>query len=68
MVKLIQDVGNVGDKIEIEIAKSDLHYEILRCFKWRKNKSDIGYNISRFRKLGTSQYDRFIEHLHSKGY
>ena len=46
MVKLIQDVGNVGDKIEIEIAKSDLHYEILRCFKWRKNKSDIGYNIS----------------------
>ena len=69
--KLIQDNGmqNKGyNKIEVEISQGNLHFEILKYFKWRKNKDDILYNIKRFKGLGTTEHDRFIKYLSNKGY
>lgn len=70
-MKLTQDNGSQNEgyeKITVEISKENLHYEIIQYFKWRKNKDDIEYTISRFKGLGSSQHDKFIEHLSNKGY
>lgn len=69
--ELIQDNGmqNKGyNKIGVTIDQDTLHYEILKYFKWRKNKEDALYNIRRFKELGTAEHDKFIKHLDSIGY
>lgn len=60
MITLEQDNH---DKLVVTISRAGMKAELQRFFRWRK-----GDFIERFYKLGSSDYDRFIAHLHQKGY
>lgn len=69
-VKLSQDNNwnNKYDKRGIEIDKATLEYELQSFFGWRTTKR-FSTLRERFYSLGSSEHDKFINHLiDNKGY
>jgi hypothetical protein len=58
IITLISD--NASPKRLIELEDSKIISEAKRFFKWK------AADIKRVKSLGSSDYDRFIEHLYSK--
>lgn len=53
----------IGKKFEVSISEDSLNVELRSFFKWRKN-----CNYERFSKLGSVDYDKFIQHLFRLNY
>jgi hypothetical protein len=63
-VQLKQDWGSdINGKRAVEIPEDSLYYELEKHFRWRK-----GDFKERLFKLGTREFDGFIQHLIDKGY
>ena len=70
-IKLTQDNNwnNKHNKRGIEIDESTLEYELKTYFKWRTPTKIFNTFRERFSRLGSSDHDKFINHLiDNKGY
>lgn len=63
LITLRQDKGTDFKKRSVEISEEKLNYELKKHFKWRK-----GNPKERFFKLGTTDFDGFIQTLIDLGY
>lgn len=67
-IKLKQDNNwsNKHNKRGIEISENVFEYELKSFFKWRTPTKRYKTMKERFYKLGSSDYDKFINHLINK--
>lgn len=57
-----------GSKRSVQINKDILPYELKKFFNWRTPTKRYKTLVDRFYGLGSSNYDKFINHLIDKGY
>ncbi len=71
MIKLSQDNdwSNKDNKRGIVIDKEILEYELKLFFNWRTTTKRFNTFRERFSRLGSTEYDKFINYLiDNKGY
>lgn len=70
-IKLVQDNNwnNKHNKKGLEIDVNTLEYELKLFFEWKTPTKKYNTFRERFSKLGSTDHDKFINHLiNSKGY
>ncbi len=67
MITLSKD-NDFTVKRDVQIDRDTLIYELKRYFNWKSPTKRYNTFIERFYGLGTTQYDKFINHLIKLGY